>query len=435
MTGLRTIACPHCGGTLEVRAVGYSVALSCRYCGSLLDVSRPEVALIEAHNRVAAGFGLPLGLRGVLFGTQWEVVGAMKRKDPVYSWIEYLLFNPYAGYRWLVVCENEWQFGTMLLDRPEGDGDSVTWRGRRFTRQESEQTATTGTVTGEFYWRVRNGDKADCLSFERNDEILSREVTGDEINWTQLVPVDAGEVIAAFQLAPPTAPRVKRPKGVRPLKEDYQQERDDLPVMLGLALITAFMGLVLMLVIAGPSARLADTVQATFGRTNEGIKIGTITVTRPWQFVTIRAYADNFDNKWVDLDYSLVSRTSGQSIDAYGLVEHYSGRDSDGPWSEGTRRARTFVGQVPQGTYDVYVDAGAHAWPVDVTSAASWARASAVASAWGAPQSTTNFEIPDPLPVLVEVQTNSVPRGNFWTLLLLALSWPAMVIYGRWRQR
>ena len=38
--------------------------------------------------------------------------------------------------------------------------------------------------------------------------------------------------------------------------------------------------------------------------------------------------------------YSLVNRQSQASYDAYGLAEHYSGRDSDGPWTVLAREQR-----------------------------------------------------------------------------------------------
>ena len=48
------ITCPSCGGTVQVRAAGFSVTLVCEYCGSVLDVANPDVALIEKHSQAAA---------------------------------------------------------------------------------------------------------------------------------------------------------------------------------------------------------------------------------------------------------------------------------------------------------------------------------------------------------------------------------------------
>ncbi|WP_404480574.1 DUF4178 domain-containing protein [Novosphingobium sp. BL-52-GroH] len=425
MTAVRMIACPSCGGSLEVRAAGFSVNLACRYCGSLLDVSRPEVGLIEAHARAAAGFKLPLGRRGTLMGTEWETVGALRRSDASYAWEEHLLFNPYAGYRWLVLSEGEWQFGTMLLDRPEGDGygRTVTRGGLSFTWDgegdpEPERTVT-DEVLGEFYWRVRQGDEVFALMFERGEQALSREEGAGEANWTLLVPIDTATVEAAFALkdAAKPQPQAKPRRRAAPRADPLpRREVDDLPAMFGLAFAAMVALLLAMVLISGPVDRAAGTIDAPFGSTREGVKIGTIAVKRPWQFVSVIARAKDFDNRWVDLDYSLVDRATGQSIDGYGIVEHYSGTDSDGRWSEGRRTSRTKLGRVARGTYDVYVDAAAHGWPADPPT---------VAGSWSIPETIT---------VSIEAETGALPWGNWWTASLLLLLFPCIVTWRRFRE-
>lgn len=203
--------------------------------------------------------------------------------------------------------------------------------------------------------------------------------------------------------------------------------------MLGLSLLTIVAALVLMLGFAGRSAEVASEIKAPFGRTSEGIRLGTITVVRPWQFVSIKANARTLNNQWVDLDYSLVDRATGQSVDAYGIVERYRGHDSDGSWSEGSRKTTTQFGQIPKGTYDVFVDAGAHRWPIDV-------RPDGAPSPWGGSSGSNSGDAwgsdkPDPMPVEVVVKTNTVPKGNFWTLCLLAMLIPAFPIYRGWKNR
>ncbi|WP_232495339.1 DUF4178 domain-containing protein [Novosphingobium kaempferiae] len=410
----RAVSCPNCGGTLEVRAAGYSVNLACRYCGSLLDVSRPEVALIEAHRRAMQGLFLPLGTRGTLFDVEWEAIGALRRKAGLYTWDEYLLFNPYAGYRWLVLSDGAWQFGTMLLDLPDGDDDTVAWRGARYTRDGTAEKTRTTAVVGEFYWRVREGDTVDALSFERGDTVLSREGGGGEVNWTQLIPVSGDTITEAFGRVS-REPRRRAPRAFK--IAEPEREADDLPAMLGLACAALVLLLLVMVFVSGPVERASGTVAAPFGSTREGVKIGTISVRRPWQFVKVTADAGDFDNRWVDLDYSLVDRTTGQSIDAYGIVEHYSGRDSDGSWTEGSRSGTTLLGKVPRGTYDLYVDAAAHAWPSDP------------------PPDTSGWSLAETITVSINVETGALPWGNWWTAAVLLFLFPGTVIWQRLRNR
>ena len=127
----RAVTCPSCGGTVQVRAAGFSVTLVCEYCGSVLDVANPDVALIEKHSQAAAQLAMPLGSRGSVLGTEYQVVGWMRRSINGEGWDEYLLFNPYVGYRWLVEEDGEWSFGTMLLvaTRHEQFSDGAGRRG------------------------------------------------------------------------------------------------------------------------------------------------------------------------------------------------------------------------------------------------------------------------------------------------------------------
>src|SRR5476651_934271 len=71
----RTISCPSCGGSVTIRANGISITAICSFCGSTLDVANPDVRLIaEARERTREP-AIPVGTRGELAGTLWEVAG------------------------------------------------------------------------------------------------------------------------------------------------------------------------------------------------------------------------------------------------------------------------------------------------------------------------------------------------------------------------
>lgn len=412
MTAPHAITCPNCGGSVEVRAAGWSTTLACSHCGSILDVSRPEVAVIKAYKAAAGSLAIEPGTRGELFGELWEVIGALRRKDSGSAWQEFLLFNPYLGYRWLVCFEGDWQFGTPLLDFPEAEGSSATWRGERFTRSDEPSEAETTTVVGEFYWRVARGDRATASSYERGDVILSREDSDGEINWTQLVPVDADTVQAAFAVNTRKLPRSPASTSLG-FTSSHAQENDDLPAMLLVAVGTVLAALALMMVFAGPTNRTGGSLDVPVGGSRSEVKVGTITVERPWQFVTVRGdvTSPGFDNRWVDLDFTLVDTRSQQSLDGSGTIERYSGTDSDGPWTEGGNSEETMFGHVPRGTYDIYVDAAAHGWPSDPLPA-TWTE-------------------PEKVSVSVSARTGSYPWGNFWTLLIAIAALPLAIVWWR----
>ena len=112
----RTIACPNCGGSIDIRANGLSISAACGSCGSVVDVTNPDVRQIgEAQSRIRQPL-IALGTRAHLVGTLWEIVGYQVRSDVVegWSWDEYLLFNPYEGFRFLVADEENWTLYAML---------------------------------------------------------------------------------------------------------------------------------------------------------------------------------------------------------------------------------------------------------------------------------------------------------------------------------
>ncbi len=416
MSAGRAITCPACGGAIEVRAAGFSVNLACQHCGSLLDVSRPEVALIRKYKRAMNRFALEIGKRGTVFGQEWEIVGALRRKDQIAIWQEFLLFNPYLGYRWLVVADGQWQFGTPVADRPQGHLNRVTWRGESFGRLGRDQSTSTTAVAGEFYWRVKVGDTATATLFQSGETILSRENSDGEENWTQLVPVAEAEIENAFGLKRRSLPRRKAAQGLMNFRAAPGMEQDDLGRMFMLATAISLFAAIAMALLAGPTTKAGRMIQVPVGGRVDPVKVGTITVERPWQFVTVEADTNTFENRWVDLEYNLVDRSSEQSIDAFGLVEHYAGTDSDGAWSEGSYHGETMFGHIPRGTYDVYASGTAHGWPVDPLPNDAWGQVETI-NVW------------------VKAETGTMSWGMWLTLVIALFAWPLTILWRRYRDK
>jgi len=143
------------------------------------------------------------------------------------------------------------------------------------------------------------------------------------------------------------------------------------------------------------------------------LTVNQITLTRNSEPVTIHSYSDGFENMWIDLDYSLINRQTQQRVDVSGTVEHYTGRDSDGAWSEGSYHNEVTVAAVPKGTYDVVVEAAAHRW-----------------SAKGVPPpSDPNSFATSDLTVQVAATTGAVFWSNFWLALTCVLAPPLLFWY------
>jgi len=64
----------------------------------------------------------------------------------------------------------------------------------------------------------------------------------------------------------------------------------------------------------------------------------------------------------VEFGYGLVDRKTGTAYEASAIAERYSGSDSDGPWSEGSRSGSVKFAGIPRGEYDLVVDLSGNNW-------------------------------------------------------------------------
>lgn len=404
----RALTCPNCGGTIALRAAGVSVTLVCEHCGSALDATREDVRLIAAAASAMRQPEIALGTRGTVRGTQWEVVGYLERADAWVEWCEYLLFNPYEGYAFLVDDGRRYSLG-RLLDRVPGS----VWRGVMlddavFSRFGDPYDVRVTFVVGEFYWRVAVGETVKATDYVRPGTMVSCEEDGRERTWTRLEMLDRGEAERAFGIGR----RFTGPGGT-----PSPHERSPYGVLLLQAVVVAFVALVAMLLMSmGGSGRerlVSQRIEAPMDAGSRSTVIGPITLAQRYNRVTIGADAMALDNAWVDLDYALVDRRTQDSFDSWATAERYSGRDSEGPWSEGDTTPHVSLASIPAGTYDLVVEAGAKRWTntIDV-------------SIWGPPTPSGS----ETVPVDISVEAGGIFGSNFVLAMLVILIWPAMLL-------
>lgn len=357
---IKPLSCPNCGGTIEMRAAGYTVTVVCQYCSSVLDVANPDVTIIERYEQKTRSLDIPLGTRGTLKGVEWEAIGYLRRSEGgSYPWDEYLLFNPYHGYRWLVTDGRGWTLGTMLTADPEYQADRMIVEGQSYKPFFRAGNARVDYVLGEFYWRVKKGESVRTADYVRPGFMLSFEGNDDERSWTLGELIDGKEMAAAFGV---DVPRPWSPGGKPPLPHQPSPYGRSAKAVAKLAVFASIALFVLLTMFGCTTNKQSYDALIHTDATTASAKIGPITLTRPYQAVTIEASAPGLDNAWIDLDYSLINRKTQESYDAYGIAERYSGRDSDGDWTEGSRGATTKLAMVPGGEYDLLVDASGQKW-------------------------------------------------------------------------
>jgi hypothetical protein len=353
----KALSCPNCGGPVELRGFAHTLNVVCPQCLSVLDASTPEVQVLQtfqAKQRVQPK--IPLGSRGKIGDTLYEVIGFQVRDvqsgEDSFSWDEYLLFNPYKGFRYLTEYHGHWNFVRVQTALPEGTRSglkiAMRFQGRTYLGFD-RMTARTGFVLGEFPWQVRVGDTAACADFISPHYMLSSESTDGEVAWSLGEYTDGKKLWQAFKLpgSPPT------PYGVFANQPSPFQGTIGSAWRTWLWLNVALVAIVLFFSISSAGHEVFEqkysfspvrTADAAF-------------VTSPFQ-LTGRdsnievAIKTDLINNWAYFNFALINEDTGQAFDFAREVSYY--RDSDG--NEGSPSNSVLVPSVPSGKYYLRVE-------------------------------------------------------------------------------
>jgi Domain of unknown function (DUF4178) len=356
--------CPKCGATVSLRAAGFSMSAKCDSCGSLLDTATPDLQIIsQVEQRQRLKPVIPLGRRGKLFEVNYEVIGFQHVKDEYSGWHEYLLFNPWQGFAWLVTYGGHWTFVRRLFTPPRVS-ESGVFKHVAHAKLNDEtyrifavSSASTDYVVGEFYWKVSLGMVANVTDFVCPPWILSREAYPGlrEQTWSQGEYVEPKAIQEAFgleqELAEPTGVYLNQPNL-------YLAKARQLGwlvpllvlVMLGVQIVSARRAAnqqVLSgayLYHAGPTNPVAVTAAFELPRGNQAL-----------DFILNAPV----DNNWLEVGIDLVNAESQQEVSSFEQgIEYYHGYD-DGYWSEGNQTQHHLLPAIPPGKYRLAIEASA----------------------------------------------------------------------------
>jgi ribosomal protein S27AE len=354
-TGSDALNCPACGAAIELRAAGHSMRALCGHCGSLLDTSHPRLRIIEQAIASEPRLIIPMGRRGRFDGVEYACIGFVRRRDAEgYSWQEYLLFNPFAGFRWLVTYDGHWSWVAMLPEEPRKVDDLPAHDGRGY-RLFSSGSATVTEVWGEFYWAVRIGERTLVSDFIAPPFVLSQEHYPDltEETWSHGRYLEPGVVFSAFGLTgipkERTGTYLNQPN---PHVEKGRTLRWLMPVF-GIA------WLLISLISAGTKDQdraFRESFSVDLTGTNKThvsapFRIGG---THP-QALQIDLHTP-VDESWVELDVDLVNTKTKEVRELSLAAEYWSGVDDGEAWSEGSRQAGELVPAVEPGEYRLVMD-------------------------------------------------------------------------------
>ncbi len=416
---VKVFNCPSCGAGVVLRAVGQSVTAVCGSCSAIIDSSNENYQVIEKATKATKRQPLiPLGQRGSLKGVVWEVIGFVAKIDGtgIYSWNEYLLFNPMRGFRWLTEFDGHWNYVLTTKEKPTAHAQWIhgSDRQRRVKYLDKEYslfhkgTAKVTYVIGEFYWRVHVGETVTVEDYVNPPEILSCETSKDEVIWSLGEYVDAASVRKAFQIKEVMPAQIGvAPNQISTIADVSSYSLKYWGIFLAILFVVQMKALI--------SAK-GETVYAgefSFSPMDtERLRVSPqFELKGGLSNVELTAYA-KIGNTWLEVQSDLVNDDNGTVYEIEQGIEYYHGYDSDGAWTEGSYVATTIVSSIPPGRYHLNVEASGPALPVPVAS-------------------LTNGYQP-PLQLRMTVRRDVVTWSNFlWACLFLS----AYPIIAWWRNR
>src|SRR3954453_14717305 len=147
---VRTLECPNCGGTVELK-YERTINAVCIQCLTILDASTPALQILQKFSGAQRYQPrIPLGSRGKLPGGTYEAIGFQVRQIEVdgiiYEWSEYLVYNPFKGYRYLTEYNGHWNDIRTLRALPmpsmKGAKQAAIYAGKTYTHFQTANAKT-----------------------------------------------------------------------------------------------------------------------------------------------------------------------------------------------------------------------------------------------------------------------------------------------------
>ncbi|MBU6454780.1 MAG: DUF4178 domain-containing protein [Cyanobacteria bacterium REEB67] len=352
----KTFHCTNCGGSVTIRCPGASLSVVCENCHSIIDALDSNKNILTKYYKATGNYPLilPLGSRGELKGRKWEVIGFMVRTDAAsnYSWNEYLLFNPYYGYRWLTEDQGHWNLVETIKRKPVRNRSSLISLDGRYYKIYNSGKARVDYVIGEFYWRVSINSEVEMIDYIDPPNMLSMEKDGKEVVWSMSEYITPQEIARAFN--PPG--KLPYPIGIGPT----QPTRDKQIQNRLMRLFAIFWGIITCAQIYLAGTALNETAldyRDFFVPNTKKADITTPVFTLKKDMANIAInFSAPVNNSWFWAGGELVNDDTGATYPFESSVEYYSGSDSDGPWSEGSELSRQTIAGVPGGKYYINID-------------------------------------------------------------------------------
>ena len=387
--GVAKLACPHCGGALELHAPDQAQRVACPYCGSLLDASNGVLSYLMTLKVGKYNPLIGLGSVAEFENQKFTLIGFVVRSCTIdgtkYFWREYLLYNETLGFRWLVHSDNHWTYVKSVapgqVREESGQKAPAYYGGKKFSRFQ-DADAVVEYVLGEFYWKVGIGDRVKSADFINPPQMLSKEI--EEVSSAPAPAMAEGNLnqrildqLKAKRPAAASAGEINWSLGeyleVETVKEKFKLAALPQPTTVGACEpfrhgsllkpwgVFSLIAVVLWIIVQAtnhrhevlrrgfefPALEKTDGTQTIFSEPFE-LKAG--------QNIGITASAP-VDNSWVFVDGDIINEETGEVQTFEIPIEYYHGVEDGESWTEGAKEGETVLSALPAGRYTLRMEA------------------------------------------------------------------------------
>lgn len=236
--------------------------------------------------------------------------------------------------------------GSSLSNPDESRCPVVRTQGRTYEHFQTSEPVVT-YVVGEFPWRVKVGERVRARDFICPPFLVSQEVSGKEVVWSEGVYLEPEEVWAGFKLPDSPPP----PMGVAPAQPNPHDGH------MTFVKVTAWSFTALIVAAAFALSAVARNellLEKGFAFVPTAAEKAVVTEVFELKGHTSNVEVTilgNLNNQWAYISMALINADTDEALDFGREISFYSGVDDEGRWTEGSPADTVYLPQVPSGRY------------------------------------------------------------------------------------
>lgn len=346
--------CQHCGRENNIMSYPFSMSFACLCGQGFYFDTKGEVKKEKRFSKYTTPF-IQLGTKCNFDGIEFETIGHTEKKDSDnYCWDEYTLWNPIEGFNYLSVYNGHWIL--LKIEKLKTFIPINQNYLKNYIYEDNEEYAifndyksTINRCQGVFAGNILNDKEYSGIEYIAPPSMwafekpLNESITafkGRYINNKELEKAFSYNINLPFQY------------GIGAIEK--------LPgtLNIGIMLLNFFLGLVLLFLIQIFTMTSKQEKLVYSGDADLINYPATKLVSPPFNLENSHNTLElklegSVNNSWLENDVELINLDNGNTINIEQGVEFYSGYDSEGAWSEGSRSNEKVISFLPKGKYQI----------------------------------------------------------------------------------